>query len=98
LVRTHIAFSAPLLRLPDFVAEKIEMFEQNIGLSDRAIRTLAGLFLLAMIFLAPEAPLRWFGLIGIVPLVTGIVGTCPFYKLMGRSTCPSKANARARIE
>jgi hypothetical protein len=70
------------------------MFEQNVGLSDRAIRTLAGLFLLAMIFLAPDAPLRWFGLIGIVPLVTGVVGTCPFYKLMGRSTCPSKSKAR----
>ncbi|TAN14764.1 MAG: DUF2892 domain-containing protein [Rhizobiaceae bacterium] len=70
------------------------MFEQNIGLSDRAIRTLSGLFLLAMIFLAPDAPLRWFGLIGILPLITGIVGTCPFYKLLGKSTCPSKAKAR----
>jgi hypothetical protein len=74
------------------------MFEQNVGLSDRAIRTLAGLFLLAMIFLAPDAPLRWFGLIGIVPLITGVVGTCPFYLLMGRSTCPSKEKARARID
>ncbi|MGN6585531.1 MAG: YgaP family membrane protein [Rhizobiaceae bacterium] len=82
----------------DKIPENIEMFEQNVGLSDRAIRTLAGLFLLAMIFLAPDAPLRWFGLIGIVPLITGVVGTCPFYILMGKSTCPSKEKARARID
>jgi hypothetical protein len=68
------------------------MFEQNVGLSDRAVRTLSGAFLIGLIFLAPDAPLRWLGLIGIVPLVTGLVGTCPFYALMHKSTRASKAN------
>jgi hypothetical protein len=72
-----------------------EMFEQNVGLSDRAVRTLSGLFLIGLIFMAPEAPLRWFGLIGIVPLLTGVVGTCPFYALTGKTTCPSKEKAKA---
>jgi hypothetical protein len=72
------------------------MFEQNVGLSDREVRILSGGFLLAMIFVAPDAPLRWFGLIGIVPLVTGIVGTCPIYKLMHRSTLkPAKVKVAA---
>ncbi|MGO4840075.1 DUF2892 domain-containing protein [Rhizobiaceae sp. 2RAB30] len=62
------------------------MFEQNVGLSDRATRAAAGAVLLAMIFLAPEAPLRWFGLIGIVPLATGLFGVCPFYKLLHKTT------------
>jgi hypothetical protein len=71
------------------------MFEQNVGLSDRAVRTLSGFFLIGLIFLAPDAPLRWLGLVGVVPLVTGLIGTCPFYKLMGKSTCPMKEKARS---
>lgn len=62
------------------------MFEQNVGLSDRAMRAAAGAVLLALIFLAPEAPLRWFGVIGIVPLATGLFGVCPFYKLIHKTT------------
>jgi hypothetical protein len=62
------------------------MFEQNVGLSDRAMRAAAGAVLLALIFLAPEAPLRWFGVIGIVPLTTGLFGVCPFYKLFHKTT------------
>jgi hypothetical protein len=69
------------------------MFEQNVGLSDRAVRTLSGLFLIGLIFLAPNAPLRWFGLIGVVPRMSGVFGVCPFYKLMGKSTCPMKDKA-----
>ncbi len=68
------------------------MFDQNVGLSDRAVRTLAGAFLIGLIFLAPDAPLRWFGLIGVVPLVTGLVGTCPFYSLMHKSTREHETN------
>jgi hypothetical protein len=71
------------------------MFEQNIGLSDRAVRTLSGLFLIGLIFMAPDAPLRWLGLIGVVPLLTGVVGTCPFYSLMGKTTCETKDKAKA---
>jgi hypothetical protein len=69
------------------------MFEQNVGLSDRAVRTLSGLFLIGLIFMAPDAPLRWLGLIGVVPLLSGVFGVCPFYKLVGNSTCPMKDKA-----
>lgn len=69
------------------------MFEQNVGFSERATRTLAGVVLLTMIFLAPEAPLRWFGLIGIVPLLTGLFGVCPFYRLLHRTTVKKQARS-----
>lgn len=67
------------------------MFEQNVGFSDRAMRTIAGAVLITMIFLAPEAPLRWFGLVGIVPLLTGLFGVCPFYRLIHRSSIKKPA-------
>ncbi|MBS0614708.1 MAG: DUF2892 domain-containing protein, partial [Proteobacteria bacterium] len=33
---------------------------------------------------------RWLGLIGIMPLVTGLTGRCPGYRLLGLSTCPMR--------
>ena len=37
-----------------------------------------------------DHPLRWAGLIGIVPLATGLFGYCPLYALFGFDTCPLK--------
>jgi hypothetical protein len=48
---------------------------------------------IGLIFMAPDAPLRWLGLIGVVPLLTGVFGVCPFYKLMGKTTCPMRDKA-----
>ena len=58
----------------------------NIGSIDRVIRIIAGLVLLSLIVLMPEAPWRWVGLIGIVPLATAIIGWCPAYSLIGMNT------------
>jgi hypothetical protein len=40
----------------------------------------------------PEAPrsLRFIGLVGIVPLLTALVGSGPMYTLFSFSTCPTK--------
>jgi uncharacterized membrane-anchored protein len=58
----------------------------NVGRVDRALRITAGVVLLsAVVFLNGDA--RWFGLIGLVPLLTGIVGNCPLYSLLGIDTC-----------
>ena len=51
---------------------------------ERALRIVAGLVLLALVFVGPQT--LW-GLVGIVPLVTGLVGSCPVYTLLGVSTC-----------
>lgn len=55
----------------------------NEGTLDRAIRVVAGIALLALVFVGPKTLV---GLVGIIPLATGIVGFCPLYKLVGLST------------
>lgn len=57
----------------------------NLGAADRTIRVVVGLILLMATFIGT---IGWWGLIGIVPLLTGLVGFCPAYKLFGFSTCP----------
>lgn len=57
---------------------------RNEGMMDRALRVVAGLVLLALVFVGPQTPLGWLGL---VPLITGLVGFCPLYRLIGVNTC-----------
>ena len=67
------------------------MFATNEGTLDRALRVILGLALLAW-FLVEQGQGFWHyaKLIGIVPLVTGALGSCPLYTLLGISTCPMK--------
>lgn len=58
----------------------------NVGGADRAIRIVLGLLLLSLLVVADGAA-RWFGLIGLIPLATGLVGNCPLYSVLGLSTC-----------
>ena len=60
---------------------------KNEGTIDRTLRVIAGAALVSLVFVGPETPWGW---IGIVPLVTGLVGNCPVYSLLGISTCPVK--------
>jgi Protein of unknown function (DUF2892) len=62
----------------------------NVGGIDRILRVTAGLALLALFFLA-EGNIRWFGLIGFVPLLTGLFAFCPVYPMLGINTCPVAA-------
>ena len=61
---------------------------KNVGTLDRGLRIVAGLVLLSLVFFGPQTPWGW---IGIVPLVTALVGYCPAYSLFGLRTCPVKA-------
>ncbi|MDQ0036850.1 hypothetical protein J2W30_004625 [Variovorax boronicumulans] len=56
----------------------------NVGILDRALRIGAGLLLVA---LAARGTIGFWGYIGVVPLLTGVVGNCPVYSLFGFSTC-----------
>ncbi|MCG8381900.1 MAG: DUF2892 domain-containing protein [Gammaproteobacteria bacterium] len=58
---------------------------KNEGSTDRIIRVIIGLALLSLTVVGPQSP--W-GLIGLIPLITGLVGFCPLYKLFGLNTCP----------
>ena len=55
---------------------------------ERVVRTILGLGVLSLAFVGPKSP--W-GYLGIVPLATGLLGSCPLYTLFGWSTCPVKA-------
>ena len=57
---------------------------KNVGGVDRAVRIVAGLGILSLAFIGPQT--AW-GYIGLVPLVTGLVGWCPAYLPFGIKTC-----------
>lgn len=59
----------------------------NAGTIDRALRVVAGLVLIA---LAATGTVGMWGWIGVVPLLTGIVGFCPAYAMFGMNTCSTK--------
>lgn len=59
---------------------------KNIGSVDRALRLVVGIVLIALVFVGPQTPWGW---IGIVPLVTALIGFCPAYRLIGLNTCGS---------
>ncbi|EDM71358.1 hypothetical protein RAZWK3B_14094 [Roseobacter sp. AzwK-3b] len=66
------------------------MFKKNVGGIDRALRILVGAALIAGFALNQEGAYSWLYLIGIIPLVTGILGTCPAYSIFGFNTCALK--------
>lgn len=61
------------------------MFKTNVGTIDRIARVLIGL---ALIALTVTSTIGVWGWIGVVPLATAALGTCPLYTLIGVSTCP----------
>lgn len=63
---------------------------QNVGGLDRILRIIIGLGLLSLVFIGPQSPWGWLGL---VPLGTALLGWCPPYALLGISTCPRKDKA-----
>ena len=63
------------------------MFARNEGTIDRALRVIAGIVLISLVFVGPQTAWGW---LGVVPLVTGLAGTCPLYSILGISTCPTR--------
>ncbi len=63
------------------------MFKKNAGSIDRILRIIAGLALIGWYAFA-GGPI-W-ALVGIVPLATGLMGSCPAYSLLGIKTCKLK--------
>jgi Protein of unknown function (DUF2892) len=61
----------------------------NVGGIDRTLRIVAGLAVLSLFFVL-EGSARYWGLVGFVPLLTGIFRFCPAYSLIGLNTCPMK--------
>jgi hypothetical protein len=62
----------------------------NVGGVDRGLRIVAGLVILA---LGVAGPLGWWGLVGLVPLATGVLRFCPAYSILGLRTCAAENKA-----
>lgn len=60
----------------------------NEGTLDRTLRVSAGLILIVA---TASGAIGLWGYVGVVPLVTGMIGLCPLYSLLGISTCPAPA-------
>ena len=58
----------------------------NEGAVDRTLRVIVGIVLIALVFVGPKTPWGW---IGLIPLITGLVGICPLYAILGINTCKS---------
>ena len=64
----------------------------NVGGIDKVARIALGVILLSLLVLL-EGNARWLGLIGLVPLLTALVGYCPLYAVLGVNTCAVKSAA-----
>jgi hypothetical protein len=62
---------------------------RNIGIADRLLRVAIGAVLLGL-YGVLEAPVRYFALLGLIPLGTALTGNCPLYTLLGISTLPKR--------
>lgn len=60
---------------------------KNEGKIDRTLRVVVGAALISLVFVGPQTAWGW---VGLVPLVTGLIGNCPVYSLLGLNTCGIK--------
>ena len=60
--------------------------KRNVGTTDRIIRVFVGIVIIGLGIIFKS----WWGIIGILPLITAIIGYCPPYALLRISTCKVK--------
>jgi uncharacterized membrane protein HdeD (DUF308 family) len=61
----------------------MNLFQHNMGKTDRIIRVVLGVLLIGNVFFALQHPIGW---VGVILLVTGIAGICPIYSLLDINT------------
>ena len=75
------------------IGEEVTM-TRNVGNLDRALRVILGLALIA--YAIPigfsATGWNWVGWIGVIPLLTAAMGSCPVYSLFGLSSCSTNLN------
>ena len=64
-----------------------KLFPRNEHDVERLLRVVAGVAVLSLAFVGPKT--AW-GYLGVIPILTGAIGSCPLYTLLGLSTCPMK--------
>ena len=63
----------------------MDLLKNNVGKVDRVIRIVVGIILVGNVFYALQSPIGW---LGIILIVTGLVGKCPIYSIIGINTRP----------
>lgn len=67
------------------------MFASNVGGLDRILRIIVGIALIAFAVTGvPATGYNWLGWIGVVPLLTAVLGFCPAYTILGINSCKAK--------
>jgi uncharacterized membrane protein HdeD (DUF308 family) len=61
----------------------MNLFKYNVGKTDRIVRVILGVLLIGNVFFALQHPVGW---IGVILLITGLVGICPLYSLLDMNT------------
>ncbi len=61
--------------------------KRNEGNLDRILRVIVGLALVSLVFWGPQTAFGW---VGLILIVTGVVGMCPIYSILGVNTCGLK--------
>lgn len=69
-----------------------KLFPRNEGRIDRSLRVTFGIVVLSLAFVGPQTP--W-GFLGLIPLATGLLGSCPLYTLLGLDTCPTRSATKS---
>lgn len=64
--------------------------KMNVGGIDKSIRIIIGVALISLVFVGPQSPWGW---IGLIPLATGLMGWCPLYPLLGLNTTHKDTSA-----
>ena len=67
----------------------------NEGTADRILRVIAGLAIIIVLGVFLPGAEKWWALVGLVPLITGLTGFCALYTLLGIKTCPMKPRAKS---
>jgi hypothetical protein len=62
--------------------------QHNVGSVDKLLRISVGIILLGLTL---TNVIGWWGVIGVVPLLTGLVNWCPAYSLLGIRSCKVKS-------
>ena len=66
----------------------------NEGSTDRIIRVIAGLVIIIVLAVFLPGDEKWWTLVGLVPLITGLTGYCALYTVLGIKTCPMNSKAK----
>lgn len=68
--------------------------QKNVGSIDRLVRLVVGLVLVALVFVGPQTPWGW---IGLILIATAGMRWCPLYKLCGCQTTTEKTEDRSHV-